>query len=484
MKTIATLAFLLSLLILPSHASERPNVLMIVVDDMNDWVGCLGGHPLVKTPNIDRLAKRGTLFTNAHCAAPVCNASRVATLTGLRPSTTGIYDNSVKWQDHLSSTTSLPQHFKRNGYTVLGGGKVFHHMPGFNRLSDWDEYLPQQFDGHFQQSLHGGKDVTTFQFPQGYPLNGIPQVKALTRPPRNAREFDWGELNKGVYETGDGKLTGWAKTQLQRTQKQPFLLVVGIYRPHLPFYAPERFFEHYPRDAISIPTVLPGDIADLPAAGKQFASQRREDLDLVQEAGKFRSMIRAYLASITFADFLIGNLLDELEASKYADNTIIVLWSDHGWHFGEKQHLHKMTLWERATRIPFVISLPKRSLPRGQCNAPVSLIDLFPTLIDLCGLPNLDKLDGTSLRPQLEDPTTPRARPAIITHGYNNHAIRTERWRYIRYWDGGEELYDHRTDPHEWHNLAASPDKELVKHSLYQLIPKTNTKSLSKKRIP
>ena len=330
------------------------------------------------------------------CTAPVCNASRVATLTGLRPSTTGIYDNSVKWQDHLS-TTSLPQHFKRNGYTVLGGGKVFHHMPGFNRLSDWDEYLPQQFDGHFQQSLHGGKDVTTFQFPQGYPLNGIPQVKALTRPPRNAREFDWGELNKGVYETGDGKLTGWAKTQLQRTQKQPFLLVVGIYRPHLPFYAPERFFEHYPRDAISIPTVLPGDIADLPAAGKKFASQRREDLDLVQEAGKFRSMIRAYLASITFADFLIGNLLDELEASKYADNTIIVLWSDHGWHFGEKQHLHKMTLWERATRIPFVISLPKRSMPRGQCNAPVSLIDLFPTLIDLCGLPNLDELDGTSL---------------------------------------------------------------------------------------
>ena len=149
MKPIAALALLISFLIHPLQASARPNVLMIVVDDMNDWVGCLGGHPLVKTPNIDRLAKRGTLFSNAHCAAPVCNASRVATLTGLRPSTTGIYDNSVKWQDHLSSTTSLPQHFKRNGYTVLGGGKVFHHMPGFNRLSDWDEYLPQQFDGHF-----------------------------------------------------------------------------------------------------------------------------------------------------------------------------------------------------------------------------------------------------------------------------------------------------------------------------------------------
>ena len=190
---------------------------MIVVDDMNDWVGCLGGHPDVKTPNIDRLAARGMLFANAHCAAPVCNASRVATLTGRRPGSTGIYDNSARWHEALPNLTSIPQHFKANGYHVVGGGKVYHHMPGFNRPGDWHNYFDQVFDGHYQDRLHRGLDVSNFRFPDGFPLNGLPSVKGLAKPPKNPREFDWGRLDKKDLETGDGQLVHWVVDFLKQT---------------------------------------------------------------------------------------------------------------------------------------------------------------------------------------------------------------------------------------------------------------------------
>lgn len=467
-----------------ARSNEKPNVLMIIVDDMNDWVGCLGGHPDALTPNIDRLAKRGVLFSNAHCAAPVCNASRVATLTGLRPSSTGIYDNSVKWHQEYKSIASIPRHFRDNGYEVAGGGKVYHHMPGFNRDSDWDIYFKQRFDGHFQRQLHSGKDVSDFQFPTGFPLNGIAAVKQLSRPPRNAREFDWGPLTKDRLETGDGKMVKWATDFLRSKHESPFLLVAGIYRPHLPFYAPEEYFERLDTDSIKLPRVLKDDIEDLPATGKAIASGRREDLELVKTEGKYREMMHAYLASTTFADDLIGDLLAALEDSSFADNTIVVLWSDHGWHFGEKDHLHKMTLWDRATRVPFIIAMPEGKDEHKTIDAPVSLIDLFPTLNAICGLPAIDALEGRNLRPLIEIPDIEWDEPVVTTHGHNNHAVRSRHWRYIRYADGGEELYDHRTDPDEWHNLASRPEASKTILELREWIPKVNTPSLSKKRIP
>ncbi len=466
------------------HAADaaRPNVLMIVVDDMNDWVGCLGGHPDVKTPNIDRLASRGLLFTNAHCAAPVCNPSRVATLTGRQPATTGVYDNSVIWHEALPGITSIPQHFKSHGYHVAGGGKLNHHMPGFNRRSDWHEYFDQVFDSHYQDQLARGQDVSGFDWPDGFPLNQLEAVKSFAKPPDNPREFDWGPFDKPDREMGDGRLIAWAVEFLQRPPALPFLLAAGIYRPHLPFYAPRQYFERYPPEAITLPPLNADDLNDLPATGQAMAASRRGDYELLLHTDLYREFLQAYLANIAFADALIGQLLEALDASPAADNTIIVLWSDHGWHLGEKQHLHKFTLWERSTRVPFVIAAPGVTVPGTRTSRPVGLIDLFPTLNELCALPNVEGLDGASLMPLLEDPGTPWDRPARTTHGQGHHALRSERWRYIRYADGGEELYDHNNDPHEWNNLAGDPEFAAVKAQLRPHLPQSDAESLKRKK--
>jgi len=462
--------------------AEQPNVLMIVVDDMNDWVGCLGGHPDVKTPNIDRLAQRGLLFANAHCPAPVCNPSRVATMTGRRPGSTGIYNNSVRWHEAMSGIPSIPRHFKVNGYHVVGGGKVYHHMPGFNRNSDWHDYFDQVFDGHYHNQLARGVDVSQFQWPDGFPLNQLPTVKSLNKPPKNPKEFDWGPFDKPDLEMGDGKLIGWAVNFLEQSPEGPFFLAAGIYRPHLPFYAPRKYFEMYPPETISLPAVRQGDLDDLPDAGKAMAATRRGDYDLVVQSGKYRELLQAYLASITFADAMIGRLLDALDQSGHTRNTIIVLWSDHGWHLGEKQHLHKFTLWERSTRVPFLVVAPGVTREGTVCRKPVGLIDLFPTLIELCNLPKVDALDGQSIAPLLKHPNRNWDRPALTTHGFGNHALRTERWRYIRYFDGGEELYDHASDPHEWTNVADRAEFASVKNEISRRLPTSDAQPRRSKK--
>lgn len=478
----AVTAVILGVLLSGSALAAQPNVLMIVVDDMNDWVGCLGGHPDVKTPNIDRLAARGTLFSNAHCAAPVCNPSRVATLTGRRPGSTGIYDNSVRWHEAMPNITSIPQHFKANGYHVVGGGKVYHHMPGFNRPSDWHQYFHQVFDGHYQDRLHRGLDVSNFRFPDGFPLNGLPSVKALTKPPKNPREFDWGPLDKTDSETGDGQLVQWAVDFLNQAPEKPFFLAAGIYRPHLPFYAPRKYFDLYPLESIHLPEIKDDDLDDLPATGLKFAAQRREDYELVRKSGKYRELLQAYLASISFADAMVGRLLDALDHNGRADNTIIVLWSDHGWHLGEKHHLHKFTLWERSTRIPFVVVAPGVTRQRSVCQQPVGMLDLFPTLNELCELPEVDGLSGQSIAALLTRPNSNWERPALTSHGRGNHALRSQRWRYIRYADGGEELYDHANDPNEWTNLASRPKFAEIKTELARWLPEADAKPKKRKK--
>jgi arylsulfatase A-like enzyme len=476
------LVLLLTALLWGAGTSARaapPNVLMIIVDDMNDWVACLGGHPDVRTPHLDRLARRGLLFTNAHCPAPVCNPSRVAVLTGRAPGSTGIYDNSVVWHEALGDVASLPGHFRRHGYRTLGGGKVNHHMPGFNRASDWDEYFDQVFDSQYQEALRRGAGSKAFRWPEGFPLNGLPEVGGLSNPPANPREFDWGPFDRPDDAMGDGQMVAWAEAFLRRGGKaegddpdqRPFFLAAGIYRPHLPMYAPRGYFELYPPASITLPPVLANDGDDLPEGGRRMAADRRGDLELVRRHGRYRELLQAYLANITFADALVGRLLDALEAGPARDHTIVVFWSDHGWHLGEKDHLHKFTLWERSTRVPLVIAAPGTG-PRGGVSArPVGLIDLFPTLLELCGLPPVEQLDGRSLVPLLRAPDADWDHPALTTHGRGNHALRSERWRYIRYADGGEELYDHHSDPHEWRNLADSPAHAAVKADLAARLP-------------
>jgi arylsulfatase A-like enzyme len=465
-----------------SAAASRPNVLMIIVDDMNDWVGCLGGHPDVRTPNIDRLAKRGLLFANAHVAAPVCNPSRVATMTGRLPSTTGVYDNSVVWHEAMRGVPSIPQHFKTGGYRVAGGGKVNHHMPGFNRRSDWHDYFDQIFDSHYQDQLARGLDVSRFQWPAGFPLNRIEALRTFSKPPQNPLEFDWGAWDAPDREMGDGKLVDWAVKFLTQPPTEPFFLAAGIYRPHLPWYAPRKYFDLYPQEKITLPPEKADDLDDLPPAGKRMTEQRRGDYELVMKEGRYRELLQAYLASITFADALVGQLLDALDASPAAKNTIIVFWSDHGWHLGEKQHLHKFTLWDRSTRIPMIIAAPGVTQPVTRSARPVGTIDLFPTLNELCGLPAAAGLDGQSLVPLLRNPALEWNRPALTTHGRGNHALRSERWRYIRYANGDEELYDHANDPNEWTNLAGRPEFAAVKAELAKSLPKSDAAPLKSKK--
>jgi len=460
----------------------KPNVLMIAVDDLNDWVGYLGGHPDVKTPNLDRLAQRGLLFSNAHCAAPVCNPSRVALMTGRQPASTGIYGNDVRWHEVMPGIPSIPHHFKAHGYHVAGGGKINHHTPGFNRRSDWHVYFDQVFDSHYQDQLARGLDVSRFAWPAGFPLNGLPEVKAFSRPPQNANEFDWGPWDARDEAMGDGQLVEWAAKFLAAPPSQPFFLAPGIYRPHLPFYAPRKYFDLYPLDKITLPTIKADDLDDIPAGGQRMAADRRGDLELVMKAGKYRELLQAYLANITYCDTLVGRLLDALAAGPAANNTIIVLWSDHGWHFGEKNHLHKFTLWERSTRVPFLVVAPGVTHAQTRTARPVGLIDLFPTLNELCGLPAVAGLDGQSLVPLLREPQRPWERPVLTTHGQGNHAVRSERWRYIRYADGGEELYDHANDPHEWTNLAATADFAAVKTELAKSLPKTDASPAGQKK--
>ncbi len=467
-------------------ASEaKPSLLFIALDDMNDWTSSLGGYSgKAHTPNLDRLAKMGITFTNAHSPSTVCNPSRTAIMTGLRPSTTGIYNNGQWWRPALPDVVTMPEYFRKSGYRVEGGGKIFHHTLGNNPPEIWDNYHPQVQDSswHYDYPVPGQHTPKRgLHWPEGFPLNSIEEVRLGKKPPANYREFDWGPVDKPDLEMGDGQMVRWAVDFLRRAHNKPFFLAAGIYRPHLPWYVPKKYFDLYPLDQIKLPEVKKDDLDDVPAAGRKMAEARLADFELVKKTGKYKEAVRAYLASISFADAMVGLLLDAFEKSSCRDNTIIIVWSDHGWHLGEKGAWHKRTLWERATRVPFFIAAPGITLPGSVCNRPVNLIDIYPTLIDLCGLKTNTKFDGTSLVPLLEDPEAAWERPSVITCERGNHAVRSERWRYIRYNDGAEELYDCDNDPHEWTNLAEDPKFDSIKQKLAKwLAPSDAPPALSK----
>ena len=429
--------------------ADRPNVLFLAVDDMKDWVGCLGGYEgKVHTPHIDALARRGVLFSNAHCVSPKCAPSRAAIMTGLRPSTTGLYDNGHWWMPNYPDALTIPKHFQRQGYRVVGAGKIFHHTAGNNPPNQWDDFFRLTFrnDPWFRGSKLNYPWSQVTPNPQGFPfskISGLPH------------ENDWGSLPIRPEDHDDALTADYAIRFLREPTDQPLFLACGLFRPHLPWYVPRKFFDLYPLEDVRLPRALADDLDDVPTGGKELAKARRKDLRTIQAAGKQREAIQAYLASISYADAQLGRVVAALDQSSARENTVIVMWSDHGWHLGEKQHWHKSTLWEEATRVPLIISAP--STTPGESSMPVSLIDLFPTLVDLCRLEAVEGLDGKSLRPLLQEPSMSWKqwqRPAIIEFRRGNVAVRTERYRYIRYATGGEELYDHRHDSFEWNNLA------------------------------
>lgn len=416
-----------------------PNVLFIAIDDQNDWLGPLGGHPLAKTPNIDRLAKQGTTFLNAHCQAPLCCPSRTSLLLGLRPTTTGIYglEPSFRTVKEYADRVTLPQHFQLNGYRTLSTGKIYH-------------------------GDSGGPNQTSKEFEVWGPPGGIgitPKQKLIGPTPMgNHPLMDWGVFPHEDNQKGDYRIASWTVDQIKSAPKdKPFFLATGFFLPHVPCFATQKWFDLYPDDDSLLPAVKEDDRDDTPRFSWYLHWKLPEPrLKWVRENHQWRNLVRSYLACTSFVDAQIGRILDALDESGQAENTIIVLWSDHGWHLGEKGITGKNTLWERSTRVPLIFAGPGIRA-EGRCGEPVELLDIFPTLIELCSLPKRSDLEGISLMPQIVDPSTKRDRPAITSHNQGNHAIRTTRWRYIRYADDSEELYDMIGDPKEWVNLAPDP---------------------------
>lgn len=435
----------------PVQKPEKLNVLMIAVDDLNHWVGHLGRNKQVRTPNIDRLAARGVTFANAHTAAPVCNPSRAALMSGLRPSVTGVYDNGVDWRPLIAPDKTLVTHFRRNGYTTLGAGKIYHGI--FDRQEEWDEYGAER-----------RKPCKR--------LNATDGVGAIRFSP-----VDCGDDGISDYSIAD-----YGIAQLQRKHSKPFLLTIGFHKPHMPWNVPKKYFDMYPLAGVELPPYREDDLDDIPPAGVTMARapgsnspDKPSDHELMLKSGRWKEAVQAYLATITYVDVQIGRVLDALNASPYRDNTIVVLFGDHGWNLGEKHHWRKFSLWEESTRAPLIWVAPGVTKPGGKSDRTVDFMSIYPTLSELCGLPLPPHVQDPSIRQLLADPSATWDHPALTTHEYGNHAVRTADWRYIRYRDGGEELYDKRNDPYEWTNLAADPKYGQVKAKLASVFPKVNT---------
>ncbi len=435
-------------------SASRPNVLFIAIDDLNDWVGCLGGHPQARTPNMDRLAARGTLFSNAHVQSPLCNPSRASLLTGLRPSTTGIYGLAPGIRDVAATKdrVTLPQHFARNGYFTAGFGKVFH-------------------DGSIPPGLRTN-EFHVWGIAPGMPL---PKDK-FARTPSEIRAMDWGVFPEDDREQADWQIADAAIRQLKsRPKDKPLFLAVGFRLPHVPCFASQKWFDLFPpEDQIALPPVMDGDRRDVPEFSWYLHWKLPEPrLSWLKQASQWRALVRAYLASTAFMDSQIGRVLDALDESGAAQNTVVVLWSDNGWHLGEKAITGKNSLWDRSTRVPLIFAGPGVA-QAAICSQPAELLDLYPTLIELCGLSRRPGLEGHSLAPQLKHAKAKRRWPAITTHNVGNHGVRSERWRYIRYADGSEELYDLRIDPNEWTNRVHEPKLAGVVRDHARWLPTVN----------
>lgn len=469
----SSLLWLLATLLgsLPAHAqtssapeAPRPNILFIAIDDLNDWVGCLGGHPQAHTPNLDRLARSGVLFTNAHCPGAACNPSRTAIMTGISPHRSGMYSNRQKMREILPDADIIPQHFRNHGYWAGGSGKLLHY---FIDARSWDTYFPEKDkEDPFPRTLYPKKRPVNL--PRGGPWQYV--------------ETDWAALDATDEEFGgDWLVSKWIGEQLSRKHEKPFFLGCGIYRPHEPWFVPKKYFERFPIDSIQLPPgYKEGDLEDLPPAGKRRGPNRY--FAHIRKHGQWKQAIQGYLASIFFADTMLARVLDALENGPNRDTTLVVLWSDHGWHLGEKQHWQKYTAWRAVTRVPLMIRVPRGAapgLPAGTkagtvSNAPVNLLSLYPTLTALAGIPPKQGNDGPSLVPLLRDVDAEWDRVSTtFLAERGSFGMSTRTWRYIRYANGDEELYDTVRDPFEWNNLAAAAGQATRLEALRALGPKT-----------
>lgn len=422
-------------------ATARPNVLFIAIDDLNDYISLLKDYPGIKTPNLDKFAKTALTFTRTYCAAPVCNPSRAALLSGMAPYRTGVYDNDNKIQDSpaILQGEFLPEHFKANGYITLTRGKIFHTEPDKARLdSMWNE---DRGKGNY------GPNTTEHNIP-----------KSLKAPPF----FDYQPWTGPESDHPDNVTAEVTIKRFGRNYDRPFFMACGLYKPHNPWTAPSRFFDMYPLEKVVLPKVLESDWDDLPPVAKKWAASP-VNFHALKETGQWKAVVRSYLACISFMDWNLGRIMDALDKSGHRDNTIVCVFADNGFHMGEKLHFAKYALWEQTTHVLHMWRVPGMTQGGKVCDRTVNLLDLYPTLVDLCGLsPTKQKLDGRSIVPLLKNPETGWNHPSVTTYQKGNQAVRNEKYRYIHYNDGGEELYDETKDPLEWHNLAADPAMKTV----------------------
>ena len=443
-------------------APQRPNVLFIAIDDLNNWLGCLNNYSNTKTPNLDKLASQGVLFSNAHCQAPLCGPSRASIMTGLRPSSTGIYgmikDDKIRSENPATNDIIfLPEYFRNNGYHTMGIGKLFHdHAP----------------EGTFDES--GGRVKGFGPYPEkrfvwdGY---GSADRRLYERT-----STDWGAFPDVDSLMPDHQSADWTIERLNRKYDKPFFLGVGFLRPHVPFYVPQKWFDMHPLKGIQVAPYQSDDLNDVPSVGLKI-----NDLPMMPstewaiESGEWPKIIQAYLACVSFVDYQVGRVMEALQKSEYANNTVIVLWSDHGYRLGEKGTFAKHALWEAATKAPLMFVAP--NLPKGKViDSPVEMLSIYPTLLELCGLPAYERIEGKSLVSTMRCKKKVENAVALTTHGMNNHAVRSNRYRYIQYEDCTEELYDHRIDPNEWTNEAKNPKYKKVKADLLPYLPAVNVK--------
>ena len=463
-KKFYLLLVLAGFFVTPSPAADKPlNVLFIACDDLNVSLGCYG-HPQVRSPNIDQLAARGVRFDRAYCQYPLCNPSRASLLGGIRPDTSRIYDNARELRKVFPDIVTLPQLFKNNGYHVARVGKMYHYgVPGQIGTSGMDD-APS-----WSQVVNPiGRDKTD----EADVINFTPRIGL-------GAALAWMEAKGTDAEQTDGKVAAETIKLLEANKDKPFFIAAGFYRPHVPSVATKKYFDLYPLEKITLPKEPPEHIANIPpiALTVKPPNYGLEEL-------KLRQFKRAYLATITFVDAQIGEVLDALDRLKLTDKTVVVFWSDHGWALGEHGgQWQKRLLFEESARVPFIVAMPDRK--RGEvCKRPVELLDIYPTLADVCGLTAPKTAEGKSLRPLLENPKAEWTKPAI-TQAIRNHegrtimgyGVRTERWRYNE-WDGGAlgtELYDHDADPREWNNLANDPKFARQIAELKKLLPETKS---------
>ena len=451
-----------------ASAETRPNVLFLAVDDMNDWIGPLDTTPSARTPNIDRLASRGVCFTNAHTAGVFCAPSRAAIFSGQYASTTGCYQTPYYFVHH-PEIEALQMSFAKAGYATFGAGKLFHHPAGAIDQRGWTRFfLRNRSQRELGWPLDSWSQDTPV--PQPFPASVYNQGKTF----KAGLFLEWGPIpDEKEPEMADTIRTEWVVAQLKKQHDKPFFLGCGLYAPHYPNYCPQKYFDLYDPATIELPPISDDDLDDLPdQVRRQRRNRKRLHFDRLQEMGAVKNAIHGYLACMSYADAMLGRILDALESSPYADNTIVVFWSDHGYHHGEKGQWGKHTLWERTSNVPFIWAGPGL-LRDAKPDVTVSLIDIYPTLVELCELANPHQpLEGVSLAPALKQTVAAKDRDVFLPYiRPGEYAVINREWRYIHYGDDGEELYDLRRDPNEWNNLAADPTYDNVKARLRRAAP-------------